>query len=270
MSDTESRLRLWNLIAEKADGTPVSVAHVCHAAVSATGTDGAAVILRLAATPRETLFASDPRAAAIEEMALTLGEGPCQDAWSGSPALAPDLGTAESQARWPAFAPAAVDAGIRAAFALPLQIGAIRLGSMNLYRVRAGALTRAQLADALILTDAARGLLLDSVRSTGSGDDQVDGEVMPLWSRPRHPEVHQATGMITAQMGVTATVAFARLRAYAFAHDQLLHDVARDVVERRLRFAPETGAVRRPGATTPDRTTTTWNGEIHDEVEGHG
>ena len=45
--------------------------------------------------------------------------------------------------------------------------------------------------------------------------------------------------MITVQLGVTAAVALARLRAFAFAHDRRLRDVALDVVARRLRFHPD-------------------------------
>jgi hypothetical protein len=47
--------------------------------------------------------------------------------------------------------------------------------------------------------------------------------------------------MITVQLGVTATVALIRLRAYAYAHGRRLHDVAGDVVSRRLRFDPDEG-----------------------------
>ncbi|MGH3311543.1 MAG: ANTAR domain-containing protein [Streptomyces sp.] len=59
------------------------------------------------------------------------------------------------------------------------------------------------------------------------------------WSEqagPQHPEVHQATGMVTVQLGVTAAVALVRLRDYAFAQDRRLSEVAKDVVARRLRF----------------------------------
>jgi hypothetical protein len=35
-------------------------------------------------------------------------------------------------------------------------------------------------------------------------------------------------------------VALVRLRAYAYAHDRRLRDVAGDVVARRLRFEPDT------------------------------
>jgi hypothetical protein len=58
--------------------------------------------------------------------------------------------------------------------------------------------------------------------------------------------VHQATGMITVQLGVSMAVALVRLRAHAYAHDRRLRDVAADVVARRLRFDPdaETGQDR--------------------------
>jgi hypothetical protein len=61
----------------------------------------------------------------------------------------------------------------------------------------------------------------------------------PEQARPHHPEVHQATGMISVQLGVTATVALIRLRAYAYANDRALREVAGDVVARRLRFHPD-------------------------------
>lgn len=58
----------------------------------------------------------------------------------------------------------------------------------------------------------------------------------PEWDRAWNgrAEIHQATGMVVAQLGVGAADAFARLRAYAFAHDRLLVEVSRDVVARRL------------------------------------
>ena len=49
-------------------------------------------------------------------------------------------------------------------------------------------------------------------------------------------EVHQATGMVSVQLGVSLAEALVRLRAHAWAEDRLLADVAADVVARRLRF----------------------------------
>jgi ANTAR domain len=239
----DRRMRLWSLVVEHAHGQPVTVGHACAAAVSATRVDSAAVTVTLTATPRETVYASDRLASDLEELTLTLGEGPCVDANIGSPALVADLTAPECLARWPVFAPAAAQAGVRAVFALPLQVGAIRLGVMDLYRARPGDLDREQLADALMLADTACALLLDGAQPDGS---HPNGR-RPEQAGPTQPEVHQATGMIIAQLGVTAAVALTRLRAHAYAHDRRLRDVAADVVARRLRFHPDTDTDRAGG-----------------------
>jgi hypothetical protein len=222
---------LWSQVVERARGSPATVDHVGDVAIAVTQVDAAAIALALAASPRETVYASDRVAADLEEMTMTLGEGPGVDAVAGAPALAADLGEAYSRQRWPVFAPAAVGLGVRAAFALPLQVGGIRLGVLDLYRAVPGALDPDQFADALVLADTICGLLLDS---TTTGDSRMPEEV-----GVQHPEVHQATGMVIAQIGVSAAVALIRLRAYAYSHDERLHDVAADVVARRLRFERE-------------------------------
>ena len=233
----ERRVWVWGLVVAHADGDPVEVAHVADAAISAAGVDGGAVTVMLSATPRETVYASDPLASELEELTLTLGEGPGIDAATGSPALAGDLTSAECAGRWPAFATAAVDAGAKAVFALPLQVGGIRLGVLDLYRADAGALDDDELADALLLADTACAVLLDP---GPDGRQPQDGRE-PEPASPHHPEVHQATGMVLVQLGVSAAVALVRLRAYAYSHERRLRDVAADVVARRLRFDPVTG-----------------------------
>lgn len=54
----------------------MTIGHVCAVAVAAVGVDSAAVAVTLPATPRETLHASDRIASDLEELALTLGDGP--------------------------------------------------------------------------------------------------------------------------------------------------------------------------------------------------
>lgn len=230
--NSERRSRLWALVVDGARGGSVAVDHVCAASISATGVDSAAVAVTLRASPREVLCASDRTASELEELTLTLGEGPCVAASSGGPDLIADLAAPECLARWPAFAPAAVLAGVHAVFALPLQVGGIRLGVLDLYRARAGGLDGEQLADALVLADTACAVLLDGGWRHRSTQDEGRPEQAGL----QHPEVHQATGMVTVQLGVTAEVALIRLRAFAYSHDRRLRDVARDVVARRLRF----------------------------------
>jgi hypothetical protein len=230
------RLDLWNLVVEQARGSPAAVGHVGDVVLAVAGVDAAAIAVTLAASPREMIYASNPVAASLEELTITLGQGPGIDAMTGTPTLAADLSEARCEARWPVFAPAATGLGVRAAFALPLQVGGIRLGVLDLYRASPGSLDQKQVADALLLADMACALLLDSATVGGEGRRPEEASL-------QHPEVHQATGMLIAQIGVTAAVALVRLRAYAYAHDERLRDVAASVVARRLRFEhdPEIG-----------------------------
>ncbi len=47
--------------------------------------------------------------------------------------------------------------------------------------------------------------------------------------------------MLTEQLSLGITDAFARLRAYAYLNDLPLAEVARDIVARRLRLFPDPG-----------------------------
>ncbi|HZN20684.1 MAG TPA: GAF and ANTAR domain-containing protein [Micromonosporaceae bacterium] len=230
--------RIWAQVARQARGAAVSVAHVCAAVVDGVGVDGAGVTVMVSPTVRETMTATDTVASGLEDLQLMLGQGPCVDTFvGGGPVLAVDLRSPECLARWPAFTPAALDIGARAVFALPLQVGAIRLGALDLYRGRPGGLNPAELADALVFADTAGMLLLDA--AAGTQPDLTELAWQREGPRSYHAVVHQATGMVLVQLGCAVDAAFARLRAYAYAHDMRLRDVARAVVERRLRFDPD-------------------------------
>jgi hypothetical protein len=236
--NTDRVARIWAQVGQQSRGDPVSVAHVCAAAVAGMAVDGAGVSVMVSPTVRESMHATDRVADELEEWQLTFGQGPCVDAFTdGGPVLAADLTSPQCQASWPAFTPAALHSGARAVFALPLQVGAIRLGVLDLYRSQPGPLSPHELADALAFADTAGMLLLDAAAGTQPDTAEL------AWQRDdptaHQAQVHQATGMILVQLATTAEAAFARLRAYAYAHDQRLGDVARDVVERRLRFEPD-------------------------------
>jgi len=51
--------------------------------------------------------------------------------------------------------------------------------------------------------------------------------------------VHQASGMVAAQLGIGVAQALIRLRGHAFSEGRRLDDIAQDVIDRRLRFDPE-------------------------------
>jgi hypothetical protein len=168
----------------------------------------------------------------IERLQYTLGEGPCVDAYrQDRPVLEPDLAH-PSTPRWLAFSPPAVEAGVRAVFGFPLQVGAVRLGALNLYRDWSGRLSDDQHADALVMADVAAQAVL--VLQANAPPGQLAAELEA--GADFHYVVHQASGMVAAQLDVSVGQALIRLRAYAFGNDRPLAEVAEDVVARKLRF----------------------------------
>lgn len=197
---------------------------VSEVALSVRGPDG-----------HEPVYAMGQLGERLEELQFTLGEGPCVDALtSGGPVLAADLSSPNSLRRWPYFAIDAA-AGAGGIFAFPLQAGAVQVGVLALYRAQERPLDAEEFADALVFADAALVLLLDA--KAGIAPDASTWPADGL--SERRAELHQATGMLSVQLQIGIEGALLRLRAYAFAHDRRIADVAREVVARRLRFAPE-------------------------------
>lgn len=179
----------------------------------------------------EPVFVSDAGARLIEDLQFTLGEGPCVDAVrSGSPVLLDDVrAVTDATRRWPAFTKEAESSGVRAVFAFPVQVGAIALGTLDLYRARPGTLGAAELAAVLRTVDRIASVLLDVSAAGG------DGVTEPTYRMV----VHQAAGMVMAQTHSNIASALARLRATAFSEGIAINDLAADVVAGRRRFPKE-------------------------------
>ena len=187
--------------------------------------------------PRGSVCTTDDVSDVIEQLQYDLGEGPCVDAYGlDRPVSEPHLGEPETL-RWPAFAGPALDAGARAVFGFPLQVGAVRLGAMNLYRDRIGSLTDDQHADALVMADVAAQAVLVMQAHAPAGELAAELEAGADFQYV----VHQAAGMVAAQLEVSVGQSLVRLRAYAFGNDRALTEVAADVVARTLRFDADSG-----------------------------
>ncbi len=205
---------------------------LCTVCAEVVEVDGASIMLATGTVAQATMGATDAISSRIEELQYTLGEGPCLDALAlGRPVMESDL-VRPVVPRWSAFRAGAITAGVRAIFGFPLRGGQARLGALDLYRTRAGPLTADQHADALVVADlVAETLLLMQADATPEGL----GPALAAHADFRFV-VHQASGAVSVQLGVSVEVALVRLRAYAFANDVRLVDVATDVVARRLRF----------------------------------
>jgi hypothetical protein len=220
------------LAALSAEGDGWSSTRLCEVCPQIMGVDGAGVMLMSGEIPRGSLCVSGEVSRLIEELQYTLGEGPCVDAYQQNRVVAePNLADPVAD-RWPAFTPAALQAGVRAVFGFPLRAGAVRLGALNLYRGRSGALSGDQQGDALVVAEVAARWVLEAQAGALAGTVAVEVEA----GADFHLIVHNAAGMVSVQEEISVTEALIRLRAFAFSHDRLVGDVASDVVARRLRL----------------------------------
>lgn len=206
---------------------------LCEACVDALPISGAGLALVADAGHEGVIAATDGPARLMEDLQYTLGEGPCVDASrEGRPVWQPHFART-GPSRWPLFGPAMLEADVGAIFALPLQVGAIRLGVLDLYRDTAGSLDGDQLSEALAFADAAVMVLLHLQGQVEPGDglhrDLTD-------SSGWQPEIHQSTGFIAVQAAVGLTEALLMLRARAFSDNRPIVDVARDVLARKVNF----------------------------------
>lgn len=233
----ERRDLLWRIIAESVEAPAAEgwAAAVCVACVSVLpGVDAAALTVR-ADGLQETWGTSEEWAEGLEHLQYTVGEGPGFEAFASAGAvLVPDL--AADEARWPGFAQAALPVGLAAMFAFPLQLGAIRLGVLDLYRRHPGRLSSRELTDATVLANLATVAVLEQARQ-----DKAAGETRLSQLAGPYQEVSIATGMLAAQLGIGLVEALARLRSRAFAEGRSVHELARDVVERKVRFDDPNG-----------------------------
>ena len=207
---------------------------LCATCVDVLDLPGAGIMLQAGDGTSGSWSVSAGTMSTLEELEHTLGEGPCVDAFTlGVPVLEPDLAH-PADPRWVGFTAAALAAGASAAFGFPLAIGDVRIGSLNLYAERPGGLTEAQHADALLLADVATHVVLAA--QANAPTEALAGELEDIGAHQLR--VHQATGMVSAQLGTSVVDALAVLRASAYSSARPISEVATDVLERRLRFEP--------------------------------
>jgi hypothetical protein len=198
-------------------------------AVCSVGADvlagATAITLRTRTRAQELVAASEQWAAGLEETQYTVGEGPGVDAFTtGGPVLVADL--TDHVDRWPLFTDTARATGVAAVFAFPLQIGAIRLGTLDVYRRTTGFLNASALADATVLVELATRMTLRH-----ASDDTLVGNES---SGGSYQDVHIATGMLASQLRISLQDASDRLRAHAFSAGRSLLEVSRDVLGQRI------------------------------------
>lgn len=199
--------------------------------------DAAAISLVFDGAASGTLGSSGEPARMYDELQFTLGEGPCVESVAlKSPILIADLADPDDT-RWPIYGPAMLSHQIRGVFAMPVLVAGEHIGALDLFRAKPGHLEGNRLIGAIAAAELAGVPLLDLL------DDDLQAAVNDpgsnAWAELHElsrAEVSQATGMLVAQLGVEPAEALVRLRARAYATGRSSTNVARDILDRRLRL----------------------------------
>ncbi|WP_233549124.1 GAF and ANTAR domain-containing protein [Clavibacter lycopersici] len=227
------------LVADAAEALEEATAtgsDLCGPLVAALGVSGAAVSTLGDPLGSETVCASDDRAARLDEIQLDLGEGPCWEArTSRRPVLERDLRGSDATS-WPLAHHAMHETGLGAVFAFPLVVAGLSLGAVDLYSRTARDISDQEVTDATTLSRIVARQVLRRALLAAEGQQEENGSWESRYSRR---EVHQATGMVVAQMGIPPADALLVLRGNAFATGRSLREVAEDVVGRTLDFTPD-------------------------------
>jgi hypothetical protein len=200
--------------------------------------DGAVMSILGSASVGATLYASNDNARRIDDLQFDLGEGPrWVAARTQEPVLLPDL-TSADHTLWPIFGAAVQGTGVRGLFVYPMTLGALEAGVIELHSLRAVGLTIDEQVVAAGLVARATWALVRKLLTLTPANDAGLLDPESVMSRR---EIHQATGMVLAQVGTTATNALLLLRAHAFTHDQTLRETAHAVLGRELDFSEQYG-----------------------------
>jgi len=166
--------QILDLLTEGEPNTPL-VERVCTVSLELLGVSGAGMCLVGGRQHQVIVHGTDALCEELEDLQVTLGQGPCiESVETGRPVIVEELDGYVSEA-WPRYADDALARGVGALFTFPINAGGVSVGALDLYRDAAGALSRQQFADAVILTEiASRSMLAQRDRT------YVDGSISAL------------------------------------------------------------------------------------------
>ncbi|NEB80006.1 ANTAR domain-containing protein [Streptomyces sp. SID14478] len=219
------------LVLLETDDWATGVDNALQAGATALQVAGLAVSLNAASTGLESVACSSATARSFDNLQFTLGEGPASDALNGSAEISVTDLARERADRWPLLLQEVARLRVRAVFCFPMTIGAIRIGVLSATRFVAGPLKAQHRDDALALAAA---LTLWYLNGTEHESDHPDAVSFPPGLQ--HAVIHQATGMVSAQLAIPLSDALVRLRAHAYGKSLPILDIAHDIVSRQLRL----------------------------------
>ncbi|KFU77017.1 GAF domain-containing protein [Amycolatopsis lurida] len=158
-------------------------------------------------------------------------QGPCSECVvTGAPVTSSDLSTPHELSRWPRFAPAALDAGFRAASAVPLRLREQTIGALTLLNHEPTELDADTLSIAQALADIAT---IGFLHHRAVTHDELLYEQLETTMHQR-AIIEQAKGVLAEYGNLDMDQAFTHLRHYAHTQRRRLSAIARELAEDTL------------------------------------
>ena len=172
-----------------------------------------------------TKGASDARARNLDAVQYASGVGPCLEAWRTNELV--HIESTRADARWPAFAQAAVDAGVFSTMAVPLSVRGAVIGALNLYAFREQAFGESDDHVARLFADQAA-IALENAQTHHAAVKLA--QQLSIALRSRAP-IEQAKGVLMARHGCSADDAFGMLVERSQNENRKLRLVADGILE---------------------------------------
>jgi hypothetical protein len=175
------------------------------------------------------LCSTDELSARLEDVQEVVGQGPSYDAYRRRAIVTTYIDGAVDQ-RWPLFSEAAKRAlGPCTIYAFPIKPGPQTMGVATFYQVAGSALAIDFQVGQFLVNAVGVALVTDP--------DVVDEDRLTKEeSWIAQARVHQATGMVMAQLQLQEDDALALIRAHAYAHNATLSQISNKILDRSLDF----------------------------------
>jgi GAF domain-containing protein len=202
---------------------------VADRCVSLLGASAAGVMLVSPAGGLGLVASSSEAMRLLELFELQAEEGPCLDAFRTGERVEHEILVAGS-GPWPSFTAAALEAGFRSAFAMPLRWRDVTVGALNLLSVSPEPMGDADSIVARAFADLAA---LSIMQHRASAEAKRLNEQLSAALTSRIV-IEQAKGVLSERAGVELAEAFSRLRSYARRSNLRLTDVAQAAIDGSL------------------------------------
>lgn len=220
--------RLAEAVSASSVETPLSL-RMSVACATIFGVDGASLTLGYGDLNRVTLCSTDELSARLEDVQEVVGQGPSYDAYRRRVIVTTYIDGAVDQ-RWPLFSEAAKSAlGACTIYAFPIKPGPQTMGVATFYQVAGSGLSIDFQVGQFLVNAVGVALVTDP--------DVVDEDRLTKEeSWIAQARVHQATGMVMAQLHLQKDDALALIRAHAYAHNATLGRICDEILQRHLDF----------------------------------